>query len=485
MPKLSDKQISKKLQEGRNYKLLYTELKVKYDALKDENKLLKQQIADQKAGFEAIIENQNARIAELEAMVFGRKPRDGKPVNSANVMQPKTKTVRKPSTYRRTIPPASAITEEVEHSISDCRHCGDQLTEVQDYIRYEEDIVLGALAPNISLKTVTKQTIQKGWCTSCGKYSSAKSLRGSDVQLGKQVRSLVTYLITVADNSYQQTIGLLNQLYSFKITDGEITNILDKQRLTWLPAYEELKDDIRAGPGIHVDESRYPIQSEQGSGYAWSMSSTVTSDVVFALAASRGKGHGQKLIGNHQGIGVTDRYSAYKHMFVDGHHQICWAHLQRNAKDLTYLEFLEDTKLQHVVKYYQELASIYKELRIIQDELFDKSKRQIQANELRAKAVSLCQPSHLDPKKLANLKRGILDYQDSLFLCLTVDGIPADNNRAERDIRKLVIKRKKSFGVKTPKGARTMEVLLSVCWSLYNRDKNNFLPALHALSYPN
>jgi len=281
MPKLSDTQITKKLQEGRNYKRLYFDLKVKYDALKEENILLKQQIAEQKAGFEAIIENQNARIDELEAMVFGRKSKGGKPLaSSAKDSGVKPKAVRKASSYRRPVPPASDITAEVDYPISDCRHCGDELTDKQEYIRYEEDIALGALSPNVTLKTVTKKTIQKGYCTSCGKYSSAKDLRGQDVSLGSQVRSLVTYLITVADNSYQQVIGLLNQLYFFKITDGEIANILDKQRLSWLPAYEELKDNIRAGPGIHVDESRYPIQSEQGAGYAWSMSSVATSDVA-------------------------------------------------------------------------------------------------------------------------------------------------------------------------------------------------------------
>ena len=81
-------------------------------------------------------------------------------------------------------------------------------------------------------------------------------------------------------------------------------------------------------------------------------------------------------------------------------------------------------------------------------------------------------------KKLVDLKAGILDYQTCLFLCLTIDGIPADNNKAERALRKLVIKRKKSFGVKTMKGARTMEVLLSICQSYYNRDKDNFLATL-------
>ena len=32
------------------------------------------------------------------------------------------------------------------------------------------------------------------------------------------------------------------------------------------------------------------------------------------------------------------------------------------------------------------------------------------------------------------------------------------------------------------KGARTMEVLLSICQSLYNRDKDNFLSELHKLA---
>ena len=96
------------------------------------------------------------------------------------------------------------------------------------------------------------------------------------------------------------------------------------------------------------------------------------------------------------------------------------------------------------------------------------------AASLLEQVIILCQPHKLDPKKLRDLKSGIVDYQDSLFVCLTTDGIPADNNRSERDIRKLVLKRKRSFVVKTPKGARTLEVLLSVCWSLYNRDRNNF-----------
>lgn len=68
-----------------------------------------------------------------------------------------------------------------------------------------------------------------------------------------------------------------------------------------------------------MDETSCPIQSEQGVGYAHVMVSANSNDVVFKLANSRGKGNSEKLVGkNYQGGGITDRYGAYKHLFVDG-----------------------------------------------------------------------------------------------------------------------------------------------------------------------
>lgn len=165
-------------------------------------------------------------------------------------------------------------------------------------------------------KTVEKHTIERGYCVTCGKYSSAQNLRGQEVSLGPNVRSLVCYLVTLRDHSYDQVINLLWDLYRFKITDGEITNILDARRLQLLPAYEDLKESIRAGPALHMDESRWRIQSEH-AGYAWSMSSTTSTDVVFKLADSRGAGNAKELLGDKfRGVGITDRYPGYKHLFA-------------------------------------------------------------------------------------------------------------------------------------------------------------------------
>lgn len=440
-------------------------------------------MADLATKYDAVIEAQAARITELETMVFGRKPGGDAVLKKKNATP---RVLRNPESYRRRLPPTSAITAQEHHSTTDCHRCGHKLTDKEEAIRYEEDIILAALRPEIPHKIVTKLTIERGWCSRCGQWSSAKDLRGQVVTIGPVVRSLITYLVVQADQTYAQTQDLLWQLYRFSITSGEIAAILAARRDVYLPQYEQLKQDVRAGPS-HMDETSCPIQSEQGAGYAHVMvgadGTNAEHTAVFTLADSRGKGVSKALVGEHYNqVGITDRYGAYKHLFVEGCHQICWAHLHRTARDLTRLECLSESKQKHVTIYDKALAAIYSDIRVCHAEVFDEHKRKQQAAALLERVTQLCVPHALDPAKLARLKAGILDYRDCLFICLTTPGVPADNNKAERALRKLVIKRRKSFGVKTMNGARTMEVLLSVCYSLYHRDKDSFLPALHALA---
>jgi len=44
--------------------------------------------------------------------------------------------------------------------------------------------------------------------------------------------------------------------------------------------------------------------------------------------------------------------------------------------------------------------------------------------------------------------------------------VPADNNRAERELRPLVIARKVSFGSQSDAGAQTREILMTVLHTL-------------------
>jgi hypothetical protein len=118
-------------------------------------------------------------------MVFGRKKRprsgSGKDGSTKN-----PRTPRDPGSYHRPKPPTDEITSEEHYPIDTCHHCHGSLTDIQVHTRYVEDILLAALSTASPFKTVIRQTIERGWCVSCGKYSSAKDLRGSDVVLGSR-----------------------------------------------------------------------------------------------------------------------------------------------------------------------------------------------------------------------------------------------------------------------------------------------------------
>lgn len=480
--KLSDIEITRRLTRLRNLEQQHekdqrtkAKLRSEIKQLRTENADLRTQLALQ----QSVTESQAARIEQLEAMVFGRKP----PGQSQTKLR--LRLQRPATSYHRPIPPASAITKQETRSVSVCKHCSGPLSDIREYSRFEEDIILGVLTPDVRTKTVTKRTIERGWCIHCGKHTAAAPLAGQTVTIGPNVRLLVVYLITIQGLTYEQVIRQLMDLYQFAMTDGEIEAILAKQQAALLPTYEQAKQTIRAGPA-HLDESRYPIQSEQGDGYAWVMAGADGSQaeytVVFDLADNRGAGHAKDLLGpTYAGVGITDRYGGYKHRFVTGHHQVCWAHLARNARDLTKLQCLGETKQAQAQAFYRSLNGIYALVRRYWAEPYDQITRTQQAAALLSGVAGLCQPDSKDPKQLQTVKQGILEYQDCLFVCLTEPCVPPDNNKAERLIRQLVMKRKRSFGVKTKKGARVMSVMESIAWSLWYQDREQFFPNLREL----
>src|SRR5207244_2122427 len=95
--------------------------------------------------------------------------------------------------------------------------------------------------------------------------------------------------------------------------------------------------------------------------------------------------------------------------------------------------------------------------------------------------ASLCAPKRGDPSKLAERKATFLKNREEYLLCVREQGVPMTNNKAERALRPLVIKRKLSFGSKTHRGAQAMETLLSVLFTLWWSRPKNFFAAYQNL----
>jgi len=492
---LPETEIKQRLIRLRNLEKLHAKDQQTKEQLKRENRELREKLDALTVKFEMVIEAQTIRIAELERMVFGKKKNKDKtsPYNKdssddsadseagTNSGSDSSKTSRSADSYRRPAPPDEAVTNEEHHEVTKCGHCHGELTDIAEYVRYVEDIVIAALDAAARTKTVTKLTIQRGYCVSCGKYTSARDLRGQEVTLGSNVRLLIGYLTTILDMTYSQVKDLLFDLYHFDIAEGEIAAVLVKAGYDLTPEYEAIKTRIRSGPAAHLDESQYHIQEEDNSGYGWVMAAALTGDVIFKLADSRGKAHAEELLGKgYKGVRITDGYASYKNL--PGSHQQCWVHLYRIIRDLNEVSTLPENKRAHVSAHFKEFKGIYDTLRKYLSQPHDELIRGQQVVELTERIRAFCKPDGQDPKKLANLKIFLTDYEHALFTCLVIPGVPADNNKAERVIRKLVLKRKKSFNCKTNVGAKATEVLMSVFWSTRYNQPNNLFSALAALT---
>jgi len=433
------------------------------------------------ASQQARLDTQAIQIAELQTMVFGKRRQPPTGTSQPPGNKPDTPPApRTASSYRRPIPPDSSVTRTETNSAPGYCQCGGELTSVTAHERYVQDIPLPDLTDGYQATLTTKYVVERGICDRCGKATSGRDLGGAMVALGPNVRLLVCHLISTVGMSYSQVRQLFTGLYRLDISDGEIAGILATQSRQWQPSYQRLAADVRGAPVVHADETPWPIQQLEGLGYAWAMCPAGSTKVYFSLEGNRGAVHAQNLFGpNFTGVRISDDYAPYR--TLPGSQQLCWAHLYRCIRDLRYNPNLPEQQLPAVVEWYEAFAAIYEDLRLYLAEPFDLQRRTSQADQLWHRLQPLLVPSPDDPDKLVRLKAQLTRAgQGKLFICLPKD-TPSDNNRAERDLRGLVLKRKRSFGSRTPKGARALGVVLSICLTTWRTNPENCFRVLAAL----
>lgn len=437
-------------------------LRIRIEGLEKDNKDLREKL-----------ENVLLHLAELEEIIFGKKKKKKDKDNNnpdANSPNGSGKT-RDKASYSRSTPDKEEVTDIEEHKIDNCPDCGTPLTKKQIIIRYIEDIRLACLdgIPTLKIKRVIEHRIEKGYCPKCHKWHSAIVIPSKIVRAGPKVKIFTAYAINILRLSYEQTKNVLADLYGFEISDGEIANILEKTALKLNPELERLKERILCSRSVHLDETSHQTGSEKN--YNWVMASGDSEEAVFLIGKSRGKGNAVDLLKSFNGVRISDCYAVYKNL--PGEHQVCWSHIIRKARDLKDNGELSIEKREFAKSVCGDLKNIYGKILEAKKGKPEKQLILILENELDMviKKISF---SKLSIKKLTDLGKQMQTYKKQLFTCLKYQNVDATNNKAERKLRHLVLKRKISFGTKTEKGDKILETNLSVLLSLWWQDKKNF-----------
>ncbi|MEK9194904.1 MAG: transposase, partial [Patescibacteria group bacterium] len=446
-----------------------TKLRERMVILEKENEDLKQQL-----GYLMM------QMEELRAKVFGKKK--GERDNNQDDHLSPPSLPRASHTYRRPIPIESEITTTKEFPMTQCKHCAAPLTDLKTIIRYQEDIVPPRQWDTV-LKMVERHHITTGYCPQCKKRISAIPITKQLVTLGTNLKQFTTYANVILRLSFHQIGNFLADTVHLPLSDGELANILDEHARTLTPEVEQTAVRIRSQPGAHYDETGWKVQKQQG-GYGWVMTGTDTPDAIFLLGRSRGKGNAEELKADapHTQIGITDDYGAYRTLFKK--HQLCWAHPLRKLRELQESEHLTSEERIHCRHIYEQFADLYKEVRTLSTTPFVYEERIRQKKLLVERFLTIISPHIRDPVHMGKIKASLWKQQESYFTCLTISGIPSNNNKAERALRHLVLKRKNCYGSKTQKGAETMGILFSVMLSLWWKRPKNFFAEFSRLLNP-
>ena len=241
---------------------------------------------------------------------------------------------------------------------------------------------------------------------------------------------------------------------------GALINALHGLARRLQPVIPKLIREYRASFVKHADETGW--RTDGRGGYTWLFCTLRLS--LFRFRASRSAKVAHEVLGAKRlpGTLVVDRYGAYNK--APCAIQYCYSHLSRDIEDLQ-KDDPEDPEVNRFVETALPQLAAAMSLRQL-----TLSKRQFrkQAAALRRdiETTMNASASHPGVQHIQDLFR---EKSQRMYRWTLDPRIPAENNRAERELRPLVIARKVSFGSQSDAGAATREILMSVLVTLQKR----------------
>jgi transposase len=241
---------------------------------------------------------------------------------------------------------------------------------------------------------------------------------------------------------------------------GSVIDIFHRLGRHFNPLMEDLKQLYQTAPVKHADETGW--RNDGQNGYAWLFCTPALS--IFLFKNTRSASVPKSIFGEGDlpGVLVVDRYNGYNK--APCAIQYCYAHLLRDVEKLA-KDSPDDEEVAHFTGVLIPLMT--QAMHLASQKISDEEYYR-QSHELREKimAVSRSPAHHLGVRAIQDI---FTTHEGRLFRWATDRRVPADNNRAERDLRPTVIARKVSFGSSSDAGAYTRSVLMSLLHTLNKR----------------
>ena len=232
---------------------------------------------------------------------------------------------------------------------------------------------------------------------------------------------------------YRIIAQVTEHLFGIEMSASSGVNFLRYLAGYYAPTEEAILQAILKSAFVHVDETRINIQG--ADHYAWVF--TNGRHVLFRMTETRETDIVREVLRGYQGVLVSDFYPGYDSMPC--RQQKCLVHLIRDINDELWKAPLDRDLEAFAVEIQMLLVPILEEVEKYGLKAWHLRKFNKDVNRFYAKNVT----GKEYQSELAETYRKRFDrYRNSLFVFLGQDGIPWNNNMAERAIRQLAVQRK-------------------------------------------
>lgn len=343
------------------------------------------------------------------------------------------------------------------HQLPACPDCGGDLHRTgRTRTRVVEDI------PDDLKAEAVEHTIHRDWCPHCRKQVEPKVPDAlPQCTLGHRTLALAAWLYYGLAVTISQIVTVFNCHLQLRLTPGGLLQMWHRLADVLQPWYEQIRRCCLDAGVLHADETGWRVEGR--TWWLWCFSSADAT--CYQLDRSRGHPALDRFFAaEFDGVLVTDFWAAYD--AVARLQQKCWPHLLRDLKEVDAGaenggDWPDFTK--RLRRLYGDAIRLAAARPRVPADAYDRRHALLQG-----RMIDLAAADWVNPHARRLAKR-LEKHGEFLLTFVEFDGVPADNNQAEREVRPAVLMRKASYGNQSARGAATRAVLMSVYRTLKRR----------------
>ena len=287
---------------------------------------------------------------------------------------------------------------------------------------------------------------------------------------GPRLMALVANLTGVFHLSKDDAKRLISDLYSIDISDGSVINIEERVASALDPVYRRIHRFVTESSFFkHFDET--PWRDSGITHYVWVASTKLAT--CYRIDRRRNTEAFLTIAGRLNKLApvVTDRYGVYG--CLENPRQFCIPHLIRNFRHFAQRDGPDGAIGSKIEKELQYLSHTHKLFRAGKIPQATCSQRIRRCRE-RVDGLFMDALAEASQDLGALCEKLLLDDFDNLWTFQRYADAEPSNNLAERDLRRIVLWRKKSYGTRSDRGKLFAQTITSVAETLRRSGKNIF-----------